>query len=218
MLNFFLASPEAIPAAFKLLAWDGVGVHVPQRWEIGRHEGRPLLRLTGKRRGLAPIEIQWLMPRHRRIPRQIDIIWDAAANKIYCIELLRTSPDMEPDVEALERSMRPMPEVSSGVGENGRTVIGYTVERPRRLRLLRVLGGFPAGKEKQQRNLELDLIGTMVWEECGRERRVCDIIDRVRARFRISYRGAELSVTELIRALGSRGLLAVTLEPPSEEN
>jgi hypothetical protein len=58
----------------------------------------------------------------------------------------------------------------------------------------------------------------MVWEECGRERRVCDIIDQVRARFRISYREAELSVTEFIRALGSRGLLAVTLEPPSEEN
>jgi hypothetical protein len=229
------------------------------RYQIGRATDparRPLLRLTGKRRVLAPIEIQWLMPRHRRIPRRIDIIWDAAANKIYCIELLQPFPDMEPDVESLERSMRLtltdepagalsagdpadladlpearqarfrslrarvrlMPEVSVGVGENGRTVIGYTVERPRRLRLLRVLGGFPAGKEKQQRNLELDLIGTMVWEECGRERRVCDIIDQVRARFRISYREAELSVTEFIRALGSRGLLAVTLEPPSEEN
>lgn len=68
--------------------------------------GRPGLRLTGKQRLLAPIEIKWLIPKHRQTPRRIDVIWDAAANKIYCVELVRPSAALEPDVTALEGSLR----------------------------------------------------------------------------------------------------------------
>ena len=216
--------------------------------------GRLLLRLTGHRRWLAPIEMRWLIPRHRRLPGRIDIIWDPAANKIYGVELRRPSADLEATMAAFERSVcmtlgpEPGPGGPAGEGDagaglseareqrlrslrarvqrsgsasvevlpNGRMVLGYTVERPRRLRFLRLLGGLPAGPEKQPRKVELDLIGALVWAECGRDRRVCEIVELIRDRFRISHREAELSVTEFIRNLGSRGLLSVVLEPPSD--
>lgn len=223
------------------------------RYEVRRATdpaGRPLLRLTGRRRLLAPIEMRWLLPRHRRLPKRIDIIWDPAANKIYCVELLRPRVDLEATVVAFEQSVRMtlgselrtvgarkaieadpgLPEsaklrlrslrarvqrsesASAERLENGRLVLGYKVERPRHLRFLRLIGGLPAGPEQQLKKVELDLLGTLVWEECGRNRRVCEIIDLVRDRFRISHREAELSVTEFIRGLGSRGLLSVVLE------
>ncbi|MFO7535297.1 MAG: PqqD family protein [Kiritimatiellia bacterium] len=212
--------------------------------------GRPLLRLEGKRRLMAPIEMRWLIPRHRRLPRRIDVIWDAAANKIYSVELLRPYPEMGPEIDAFERSLRLTlaaeppgceveteparanampdtrlarlrslrarvrisPEATVRMGENGRAILAWTVERPRSLRLLRLLGGLPAGPEKQAKKLELDMIGSLVWRECGRNRRVCEIIDLLRERFRISHREAELSVTDFIRSLGARGLLGVELE------
>lgn len=212
--------------------------------------GRPMLRLTGNRRWLAPIELKWLIPEHRRIPRRIDIVWDPAANKIYCVELIRPHADQEADVAALEASSRmtlgegeaadeavsaPVaegamagkremrqrslrarvkrsPEVTFGTNDRQRTVLKYIVERPRGLRLLRLLGGLPRGPVRQERSLELDLIGTLVWEACGRESRVCEIIALIRDRFRISHREAELSVTEFVKNLGSRGLLSVVME------
>jgi hypothetical protein len=227
------------------------------RYEVARATdpvGRPLLRLMGRRRWLAPIEMRWLIPQHRRLPKRIDIIWDPAANKIYCIELRRPRGESEPMVARFEQCVRmtlgPEPQTGGSRGaadaapeltearrrrlrslrarvqrsalateellEKGRLALGYTVERPRHLRFLRLIGGLPAGPEQQLRKVELDLIGTLVWEECGRNRRVCEIIDLVRDRFRISHREAELSVTEFIRGLGSRGLLSVVLEanPP----
>lgn len=212
--------------------------------------GRPLLRLTGRRRLLAPIEMRWLIPRHRRLPKRIDVIWDPAANKIYCVELLRPRADMEVTVTVFEQGLRMtlcqelravgargtsqadsglsdhekqrlrslrarvQPSESASVErlENGRLVLGYKVDRPRHLRFLRLIGGLPAGPGEKEKKVELDLIGTLVWEECGRNRRVCEIIDLIRDRFRISHREAELSVTEFIRGLGSRGLLSVVLD------
>lgn len=210
--------------------------------------GRPLLRLTGKRRLMAPIELKWLIPKHRRIPARIDVIWDAGANKIYCIEILKPAAELEPDIAAFERAVRMTltdePAVISAVPENktprqrslharvqrsgevtfhtnekGRIVITYPVQRPRGLRLLRLLGGLVAGPGRQDRTLELDLIGSLVWAECGRHRRVSEIIELLAKRFRISHREAELSVTDFIRVLGSRGLLSVVMERvPKSEN
>lgn len=204
--------------------------------------GRPMLRLAGNRRWLAPIELKWLIPSHRRLPRRIDIIWDAAANKIYCLELIRPDAKREPEVAAVERAsrmtlgteasafedveldprvprvrslrarVRRMPGVTADVNAKGRTVLKFTVERPRGLRFLRVLGGLPSGPVRQERSLELDLIGNLVWEASGKESRVCEIIAAIRDRFKISHREAELSVTEFVRALGSRGILAVVME------
>jgi hypothetical protein len=213
--------------------------------------GRPLLRLTGKRRLMAPIELKWFIPKHRRIPPRIDVIWDPGANKIYCIEIRKPAVDMEPDVAAFERGVRmtlvgdspvtpraarlpkdtavPIIEnrnrrfrslrarversatVTFHINEKGRTVITYPVQRPRRLRVLRLLGGLVPGPARQERTLELDLIGSLVWEECGRGHRVSEMIELLEKRFRISHREAELSVTEFIRALGSRGVLSVVL-------
>ena len=212
--------------------------------------GRPMLLLSGRRRLLAPIEMRWLIPRHRRIPRRIDVIWDAAANKIYCIELRRPGADMDATVTAFERSVRMTlgeegrpgatgrpPDAGTGLSEdvqrrlrslrarvrvsdaarvekldNGRVTLVYPVDRPRSLRLLRLLGAMPAGPERRQQTVELDLIGAIVWEQCGQNRRVSEMVEHIRERFRISHREAELSVTEFIRALGSRGVLSVELD------
>lgn len=210
--------------------------------------GRPLLRLTGRRRLLAPVELKWLIPRHRRLPRRIDLIWDPGANKIYSVELLRPDRLAPADIDGFEASLRMtlspesadaeatlagepiesrrrarlrslrarvrrMPDAAWETNERGRVVLRYWVERPRALRLLRFLGAMPPGPERRPRHLELDLIGTRVWEACEARPRVCDLIAEIRERFRISHREAELSVTEFIRVMGSRGLLGVELEP-----
>ncbi len=209
--------------------------------------GRPGLRLSGSRRWLAPIEMRWLLPRHRRLPRRIDIIWDAAANKIYNLEIRRPSLAMEPILGTVQKSLRlnladvtakvcqdeppngTVPprarslnarvrrrkEVYSEINNQGRTVLTYTFPRPRRLRGLRLLAGLDSGPQKIKRKLELDLIGSLVWERCDRSPKVRQLIADVRQRFLISYREAELSVTEFIRAMGSRGLLSVHIDAPS---
>lgn len=207
--------------------------------------GRPGLRLTGSRRLLAPIEMKWLIPKHRRLPRRIDMVWDPAANKIYVLEIRRPSPALEPVLETLLRTLRmnfvpgaePGPEAADTETDDrqrqrarslqarvrrngnvrfrlngqGRAILTHRVPRPSRLRFLRLIGGLSAGSGEIEKNVELDLIGTLVWESCEREPRVCDLIESVRARFKISYREAELSVTEFIRSMGSRGLLSVVL-------
>jgi tetrahydromethanopterin S-methyltransferase subunit F len=53
----------------------------------------------------------------------------------------------------------------------------------------------PAGPERRQQTVELDLIGAIVWEQCGRNRRVSEMVEHIRERFRIIHREAELSVS-----------------------
>lgn len=206
--------------------------------------GRPLLRLTGQPRLLAPLEFKWLLPKHRRVPRRIDIIWDPDANKLYCVELLRPRPDLEPALKAFEESLqftladaaeapRPagrelsgrraerqrslMARVQHATGarfrrnEQGNILLTQAVQRPGWLRGLRTLAWLRPGSGQTTKEVELDLIGTLVWDNCD-GRRVREIVELVRRTFRISNREAELSVAEFVRVLGSRGLLSVVLE------
>jgi hypothetical protein len=216
------------------------------------HLGRPMLRLSGKRRLLAPIELKWLIPEHRRLPTRIDVLLDPDANKVYCVEVRNPKGGLEPVIDEFERSLsmtvegiirpaeppggpsdwsglpenrrnrlrsllarvRRSPSITFQQDEQGRTVITYPYARPRGLRLLRLLGGLPAGEQTTEKRLELDLIGSFVWQRCDGNLRVCDLVEAVRERFRISYREAELSVAHFVRDLGNRGILA--LEMPKE--
>ena len=211
--------------------------------------GRPMLRLRGNPRLLAPIELKWLIPEHRRLPRRIDIIWDRPANKIYSVEIRRPSRELESVVEEFERSLRmtldwesliddpPLPrkdpaslpesrrqrlrslrsmvsvdpEITSEVNAEGCMVVTYQYQRPAGLRFLRTAGGMAGGEETKDRTVELDLIGSLIWQQCDGRVRVCDLVESVRKRFQISYREAELSVTQFVKDLGSRGLLRLVM-------
>ena len=113
------------------------------------------------------------------------------------------------------RSLRAMVSHASDVRcettKSGLTLLAREVTRPRRLKTLRVLGGMAPGPSTTVKSVELDLIGDFFWKESARNMRVCDLIESVRRRFLISYREAEVSVTEYVRALGARGLITVTL-------
>ena len=48
------------PSGHKVLAWEGVGLYVPRRWDIGRHEGdhiRGLFRVDDESR--VAIQLRW---------------------------------------------------------------------------------------------------------------------------------------------------------------
>ena len=93
--------------------------------------------------------------------------------------------------------------------DQGLVRVVQKVQRPAKLRLLRLLASMPAGASVEKRTVELDLIGSMIWQACKEKVRVCDLVELVRREFQISYREAESSVTEYVKVLGGRGLLGV---------
>ena len=91
-------------------------------------------------------------------------------------------------------------------------VLRYEHVRPVRLRLLRALSALPI-KGHEPRRVELDLIGSMIWQACDGKTRVREIIELLRREFRITAREAEISVTEYIKTLGSRRLIELEMPP-----
>jgi hypothetical protein len=224
------------------------------RYQVARSsdaQDRPLLRLTGRPRLLAPLELKWLVPKHRQLPRQIDIVWDAAANKIYAVEVLKPADagelidafragishtlagvdapaagpapadDGEDDsLTARRRRLRARSlaaeialasDIRYRVNEIGRVVLDQHYERPDHLRWLRAVGGQQTGNRQAERQVELDLVGSRVWQACQTPCAAAELVEIVRAEFQISYREAEMSVTTFIRDLGSRGLLVIKM-------
>lgn len=59
------------------------------------------------------------------------------------------------------------------------------------------------------KQLELDEIGSYVWELFDDERTVRDIVEMFMGRYKVQRREAVLSVTEFIRMLGQRGLVGL---------
>lgn len=63
--------------------------------------------------------------------------------------------------------------------------------------------------EKPKRTLELDELGTEVWQMLDGSRTTADIIKEFAAHHGISSHEAEHSITLFLRALGKRGLIAL---------
>ncbi|MGA8242919.1 MAG: PqqD family protein [Desulfobacterales bacterium] len=92
--------------------------------------------------------------------------------------------------------------------ENGELQLSYPVtSRPWLAGLSRRLGRKP--KETYLKKLQLDALGTEVWELLDGVTRVRDVIRQFAARHRLHQREAELAVTRFLRELGKRGLIGL---------
>ena len=91
--------------------------------------------------------------------------------------------------------------------DSGEVVIEYPlVVRPWMAALARRLGG---GQAKQTKKLQLDEMGTSVWDLVDGKRSVRTIIQIFAKAHRLGNREAEVSVTSFLRQLGQRGLLGL---------
>ena len=92
--------------------------------------------------------------------------------------------------------------------ESGEVVIEYPLGvRPWIAAVAKRLGG-PQNR-KQTKKLQLDALGTSVWDLVDGKRSVRMIIQIFAKSHRLENREAEVSVTSFIRQLGQRGLLGL---------
>ena len=92
--------------------------------------------------------------------------------------------------------------------ETGEVVIEYPlIVRPLIAAVAKRLGGLQ--DRKQTRKLQLDALGTSVWDLVDGKRSVRTIIQIFAKAHRLENREAEVSVTSFIRQLGQRGLLGL---------
>jgi len=92
--------------------------------------------------------------------------------------------------------------------ENGELQLSYPVtSRPWLAGLARRLGR--KSYETYLKKLQLDALGTEVWELMDGATRVRDVIRQFAAKHRLQQREAELAVTRFLCELGKRGLIGL---------
>ena len=92
--------------------------------------------------------------------------------------------------------------------DSGEVIIEYPLAvRPWIAAVAKRLGAPP--DRKQTKKLQLDILGTSVWDLMDGKRTVRRIVQIFAATHRLSNREAEVSVTRFIRELGRRGLLGL---------
>ncbi len=92
--------------------------------------------------------------------------------------------------------------------ESGELQLSYPVtSRPWLTGLVKRLGRKQEGIYLKK--LQLDVLGTEVWELLDGGTRVRDVIRQFAVRHRLQQREAELAVTRFLRELGKRGLIGL---------
>ena len=92
--------------------------------------------------------------------------------------------------------------------ETGDVLLIYPVEmRPLLTSLIRRLGG-PTGKTYTKK-LQLDALGTAVWELMDGKRTVRQVVQRFAMKHQLHSKEAEVSVTLFLRDLGKRGIIGL---------
>ena len=110
--------------------------------------------------------------------------------------------------EALEYTPVKSRKISETRLESGEVIIEYPLAvRPWITAVARRLGGHQ--NLKQTKKLQLDALGTSVWDLVDGKRSVRIIIRIFAKTHRLENREAEISVTSFIRQLGQRGLLGL---------
>ena len=110
--------------------------------------------------------------------------------------------------QALEYTPVKSSEISQIRLESGEVVIEYPlIVRPWIAAVAQRLGGLQ--DRKQTKKLQLDAMGTSVWDLVDGKRSVRMIIQIFAKAHRLENREAEVSVTSFIRQLGQRGLLGL---------
>jgi hypothetical protein len=92
--------------------------------------------------------------------------------------------------------------------ETGDVLLTYPAEvRPWFAGLVRRLGG-PSGKTYTKK-IQLDTLGTAVWEMMDGKRTVRQLIRKFAKHHQLHTREAEVAVTQFIRDLGKRGVIGL---------
>ncbi len=92
--------------------------------------------------------------------------------------------------------------------ETGEVLIEYPLTlRPLAAAIARRLGAAPTSR--QTKKLQLDVLGTSVWDLLDGQRSVSQVIELFARAHRLENREAEVSVTRFIKELGRRGLLGL---------
>ena len=92
--------------------------------------------------------------------------------------------------------------------ETGEVILTYPVViRPWIDRVIKRFGG----KENKaiKKKLQLDELGTAVWEQINGERSVRQVIQWFAKKYQLHNKEAEVSVSRFIRELGKRGLIGL---------
>ena len=110
--------------------------------------------------------------------------------------------------EALDRIPVKNRQISENRLESGEVVIHYPViMRPFFAGLAKRFGGQEA--QIQIKKLQLDELGTSVWNLLDGERSVRQLVKMFAGTHQLEIREAEVSVTQFIRELGRRGLIGM---------
>ena len=110
--------------------------------------------------------------------------------------------------EALDRIPVKNRQISENRLESGEVVIHYPViMRPFFAGLAKRFGGQEA--QIQIKKLQLDELGTSVWNLLDGERSVRQLVKMFAETHQLEIREAEVSVTQFIRELGRRGLIGM---------
>ena len=111
-------------------------------------------------------------------------------------------------IEALEFTPVKSRHISEIRLESGEVIIEYPLSvRPWIGAVAKRLGGFQ--DRKQTKKVQLDAMGTSVWDLVDGQRSVRRIIQIFAKSHRLGNKEAEVSVTSFIRQLGQRGLLGL---------
>ena len=115
----------------------------------------------------------------------------------------------EPEItraEALNSKPVKSIQVNESRLESGEVLLAYPVTiRPWLATLIHRLGG--PSETIQTKKLQLDMLGTSVWNLLDGRRSVNEIIQQFARRHRVHPKEAEAAVTRFLRDLGRRGLI-----------
>jgi len=110
--------------------------------------------------------------------------------------------------EALNRIPVKNSQISEKRLEGGEIVIHYPITvRPLFAGLMKRFGGPEV--QTQTKKLQLDELGTAVWDLVDGKRSVRQLVKTFAGMHRLEPREAEVSVTQFMRELGRRGLIAM---------
>ncbi len=100
------------------------------------------------------------------------------------------------------------PQVRESRLPSGVVLLTYAYRmRPFMAALSRRIGG--PGSATAQRKLQLDTLGTQVWDLIDGRRPVGGLVRRFAEDHRVSAREAEIAVTQFLRELGKRGVIGL---------
>ncbi|UCH34889.1 MAG: PqqD family protein [Armatimonadota bacterium] len=63
----------------------------------------------------------------------------------------------------------------------------------------------------KERKLQLDRVGSYVWQGCDGQHTVAELIERLAAKYKLNRKEAEVSLTAFLRQLGKRKLIAIAV-------